>query len=68
MGKMKVIEETHQDKTTTDNRWLSVTFEPFETFKKPVSLSIIKTIPKLKQTGLIKQPRGCSSFILKGGF
>lgn len=57
VGKMKVIEEAHQDKTTTDTRWLSVTFEPIETFKKPVSLQRIKEIKELENIGLIKQPR-----------
>ena len=57
MGKMKVIEEAHQDKTTEDTRWLSVTFEPVETFENPVSLKQIKETEELKNIGLIKQPR-----------
>lgn len=57
MGKMKVIEEAHQDKTTADNRWVSVTFEPVETFQKPLSLKEIKSITGLENIGLIKQPR-----------
>ena len=57
VGKMKVIEEAHQDKTTSDTRWLSVTFEPIETFDKPVSLHRIKEIKELENIGLIKQPR-----------
>lgn len=57
MGKMKVTEEAHQDKTTTDKRWLSVTFEPVETFAKPISLKEIKTEEKLQEIRLIKQPR-----------
>ena len=32
MGKMKVIEEAHQDKTTVDKKWVSVTFEPVESY------------------------------------
>ena len=32
IGKMKVVKEAHQDKTTADPRWVSVTFEPVETF------------------------------------
>jgi len=57
MGKMKVIEEAHQDKTTDDSRWVSVTFEPELSFENPVSLSDIKQIKSLSLTGLIKQPR-----------
>ena len=57
MGIMKVTEEAHQDKTTDDPRWLSVTFEPIESFEKPISLQIIKETKGLENLGLIKQPR-----------
>jgi predicted RNA-binding protein with PUA-like domain len=57
MGEMKVIREAHQDFTTDDPRWVSVTFEPSESFKYPVSLKQIKSIPELASIGLIKQPR-----------
>jgi len=39
MGKMKVIVTAHQDPTTDDPKWLSVIFEPVETFEKPITLS-----------------------------
>jgi predicted RNA-binding protein with PUA-like domain len=57
MGKMKVIQEAHQDKTTNDTRWLSVTFEPVLSFNHPIPLSLIKSTPGLENIGLIKQPR-----------
>jgi predicted RNA-binding protein with PUA-like domain len=57
MGKMKVIEEAHQDKTTADPRWVSVTFEPVMTFEIPITLSCIKNTKELENIGLIKQPR-----------
>jgi predicted RNA-binding protein with PUA-like domain len=57
MGKMKVIEEARPDKTTDDPRWVSVTFEPVESFKNPVSLQQIKSVPELQHIGLIRQPR-----------
>ena len=57
MGKMKVISEAHQDPTTIDKRWLSVTFEPVDTFQRPISLSKIKTTNGLENIGLVKQPR-----------
>ncbi len=57
MGKMKVIEEAHQDKTTIDERWVSVTFEPVRSFNNPVDLRKIKQVQELKNIGLIKQPR-----------
>lgn len=57
MGKMKVIEEAHQDPTTSNNQWVSVTFEPVKTFTKPISLKEIKSHPDLQNIKLIKQPR-----------
>lgn len=57
MGKMKVIEEAHQDKTTDDIRWISVTFEPIESLNTPIDLSVIKATKGLENIGLIKQPR-----------
>ena len=68
MGKMKVIQEAHQDPTTTDERWLSVTFEPTETFENPISLSQIKTIAELGSIALIKQPRLSVSQLTKEEF
>lgn len=57
MGKMKVIEEAHQDKTTVDTRWVSVTFEPVESMATPIPLQKIKATKGLENIGLIKQPR-----------
>jgi predicted RNA-binding protein with PUA-like domain len=57
MGKMKVIAIAHQDPTTDDPKWLSVTFEPVETFEKAIALSQIKETPELANIGLVKQPR-----------
>jgi predicted RNA-binding protein with PUA-like domain len=57
MGKMKVIAIAHQDPTTADPKWLSVTFEPVETFDKPIALSQIRECRELAHIGLIKQPR-----------
>ena len=57
MGAMKVIEEAHQDKTTADSKWVSVTFEPVTTFKKPITLDWIKQQSLLSEIGLVKQPR-----------
>lgn len=57
MGKMKVIEEAHQDKTTDDARWVSVTFEPVESFEHPLSLQKIKKTAGLENLSLIRQPR-----------
>ena len=56
-GKMKVIEEAHQDRTTKDPKWVSVTFEPVMTFENPIYLQEIKDQKPLENIGLIKQPR-----------
>lgn len=57
MGIMKVIDEAHQDKTTEDPKWVSVTFEPIDSFSKPISLQLIKETKGLENIGLVKQPR-----------
>jgi predicted RNA-binding protein with PUA-like domain len=57
MGKMIVVEEAHQDKTTSDERWVSVTFEPSETFINQISLATIRSKTGLESIGLVKQPQ-----------
>ena len=57
MGRMIVIEEGQQDKTTNDPRWLSVTFEPVLSFNSPVLLKKIRETKGLENIGLLKQPR-----------
>lgn len=57
MGTMRVTETAHQDKTTKDERWVSVTFEPIDTLTHPVSLRQIKENASLQNIALIKQPR-----------
>jgi predicted RNA-binding protein with PUA-like domain len=57
MGIMKVIQTVHQDPSTLDSQWLSVTFEPVETLNPPVSLAKIKNTASLQQIALIRQPR-----------
>lgn len=57
MGIMEVMKEAHQDFTTTDPRWKSVTFEPVESLIIPIPLSLIKSTTSLKELFLIRQPR-----------
>jgi predicted RNA-binding protein with PUA-like domain len=57
MGIMKVIEEAHQDKTTDDTRWVSVTFQPTESLNPPIALGTIKCKKELEHIALVKQPR-----------
>lgn len=57
MGSMTVIREAHQDFTTKDHRWQSVTFEPNDSFANPISLVTIKSIKELQNIPLVRQPR-----------
>ena len=49
VGVAEVARESYQDPTTDDPKWLSVTFEPVETFEKAIALSQIKEIPELAE-------------------
>ena len=68
MGVMKVIEEAHPDPTTSDARWISVTFEPVKTFANPVLLSEIRQNPELAGVGSIIQPRLAVMHLTKSEF
>lgn len=65
MGIMQVIREAHQDFTTSDPRWKSVTFEPIETLKRPIPLQMIKEEKQLNQIALVHQPRLAVSELTK---
>ncbi len=65
MGIMQVSREAHQDFTTSDSRWKSVTFEPIETLKRPIPLNVIKDTEELRQIALIHQPRLAVSELTK---
>ena len=56
-GCMSVIREAHQDFTTKDERWQSVTFEPTESFSHPIPLTEIKAKEELQNIPLVRQPR-----------
>lgn len=57
VGIAKVIKESYQDPTTTDDRWVVVDLAPLEALKQPVSLQTIKDDVFLKDTALVKQSR-----------
>ncbi len=57
VGIAKVIKESYQDPTTTDDRWVVVDLAPLEALKQPVSLQTIKDDELLKDTALVKQSR-----------
>ena len=65
MGVMKVTREAHQDFTTSDSRWKSVSFEPIETLKCPIPLQAIKEEERLRQIALVHQPRLAVSELTK---
>ena len=68
MGIMKVITEAHQDPTTVDLRWLSVTFEPVRSLAVPIPLSRIRTNLELSDIGLVRQQRLAVMPLSKGQF
>ena len=68
MGIMEVVKEAHQDFTTKDPQWKSVTFEPIETLPNPILLSTIKNTEALQQIALVRQPRLAVSEISKKEF
>ena len=54
VGIAKVARSAYQDPTTDDERWVAVDLKPFKTLKKPVSLTVIKKEPRLKNIGLVR--------------
>ncbi len=57
VGIAEVVKEFYQDPTTEDPNWVVVDVKPVKTLKKPVTLSEIKSDPRLNNIGMIKQPR-----------
>jgi len=57
VGIAKVVKESYQDPTTTDDRWVVVDLAPVEKLKNPVGLQTIKDDELLKDTALVKQSR-----------
>ena len=57
IGIAKVVKESYQDPTTTDERWVVVDLSPVEKLKFPVKLETIKNDELLKDTALVKQSR-----------
>lgn len=57
VGIAKVIEESYQDPTTDDDRWLVVDIAPVEKLANPVTLETIKANAALKEMVLVKNSR-----------
>lgn len=68
IGRMKVVTPAHQDPTTSDPQWVSVTFEPTETLPNPVSLSLVRSTPELANIALLRQPRLAVSELTEAEF
>lgn len=57
VGVARVIKEHYQDPTTSDERWVVVDIEPVKPLNTPVTLSDIKSDPRLKNMPLVKHSR-----------
>ncbi len=54
VGIAKVVKESYQDPTTTDERWVTVDLAPVKTLKKTVPLSLIKKDARLQNIALVR--------------
>lgn len=57
VGLAQVINESYQDPTTDDNRWVVVDVVPKKTLPQPVTLKEIKADESLSDIALVKQSR-----------
>ena len=57
VGIAKVTQESYQDPTTDDDRWVVVDLSPVKAIKDPVTLSKIKADPELADIALVKHSR-----------
>jgi predicted RNA-binding protein with PUA-like domain len=57
VGIAKIVRESYQDPTTTEDAWVVVDVSPVKLLKKPVSLAQIKKEPSLGNMALIKNSR-----------
>ncbi len=57
VGIMEIVKEAYPDPTTQEEQWVCVDVAPKEKLKNPVSLSDIKSNPKLAEMRLLKLSR-----------
>ncbi len=57
IGIAQVIREAYQDPTTSEEAWVVVDLKPVKKLKKPVTLSSIKSDPRLSEMALVKLSR-----------
>lgn len=68
VGVAKVVEESYQDPTTDDERWVVVDIEPDAVLEKPVSLKDIRNDPALSDMHIVRQRRLSVTPVLKKHF
>ena len=57
VGIVEVIKEAHPDSSTDDLRWECVDIKALRPFSQPVTLTMIKSDPRLAEMPLVKSPR-----------
>ena len=57
VGIVEVIKEAHPDSSTDDPRWECVDIKALRPFSQPVTLTMIKSDPRLAEMPLVKNPR-----------
>ncbi len=57
IGVAMIIKEAYQDPTTQDERWVAVDIAPMKKLNEPVTLSALKSNPKLANLAMIRQGR-----------
>lgn len=57
VGVARIVKEYYQDPTTEDDRWVAVDIVPEYPLKKPITLSEIKSEPRLTDMVLVKSMR-----------
>jgi len=57
VGIVEVIKEAHPDSSTEDPRWECVDIKALRPFSQPVTLTMIKSDPRLAEMPLVKSPR-----------
>ncbi len=55
IGLVEIVREHYPDPTTDDRRWVCVDVSPIKRFDRQVSLTTMKSDPRLANIGLIRQ-------------
>jgi predicted RNA-binding protein with PUA-like domain len=68
VGIAKVTQESYQDPTTDDDRWVVVDLAPVKALAEPVTLKTVKSDPKLAKIQLVTHSRLSVSPLPKPAF